>query len=86
MLALHRVLTADGWVPFDDVSGLPAALEQADADARAAGTEQPDSTNFAGAGYRSDDGRFMLQLGFRSFDIYTGRPAPALGLDAASTR
>ncbi len=76
MVALDRALTADGWQPFDEVSGLPAALERAEEDARATGGEPPNSSNFAGAGYRSDDGRFHLQLGFQNFDIYTGLPAP----------
>lgn len=78
MLALDRALTADGWQPFDEVSGLPAALERADADARATGGEPPNSSTFAGAGYRSDDGLVYLNLGFRNFDIYTGQPAPEL--------
>jgi hypothetical protein len=75
LLALDRALTADGWLPFDDVSGLPAALERADADARATGADPPNSSTFSGTGYRSADGRFYLQLGFRTFDIYTGLPA-----------
>jgi hypothetical protein len=75
LLALDRALTADGWLPFDDVSGLPAALERADADARATGADPPNSSTFSGTGYRSADGRFYLQLGFRNFDIYTGLPA-----------
>ena len=78
LLALDRALTADGWLPFDDVSGLPAALERADGVARAAGAEQPNGSTFTGAGYRSDDGRFQLQLGFQNFDIYTGLPEPDL--------
>jgi peptidoglycan/xylan/chitin deacetylase (PgdA/CDA1 family) len=78
MVALHGALTADGWQPFDEFSGLPVALDRADEDARAAGAERPDSRNFAGTGYRSVDDRFHLQLGFQNFDIYTGLPAPAL--------
>ena len=79
MLALHRALTADGWQPFDEVSGLPVALERAEEDARATGGEPPNSSTFAGAGYRSDDGRFNLDLGFRNFDVYTGLPTSELG-------
>jgi hypothetical protein len=78
MLALDRALTANGYQPFDEYSGLPRALERADEDARAAGLEPPDSSTFPGAGYRSDDGLFHLDLGFQNFDIYTGLPAPEL--------
>ena len=78
MLALDRALTADGWLPFDDVSGLPEALERADADARATGADPPNSAQFTGTGYRSADGRFYLSLGFQNFDIYTGLPASEL--------
>ncbi len=78
MLALDRALTANGYQPFDEFSGLPQALERAEDDARAAGLEPPSSSTFPGAGYRSDDGRFHLDLGFRNFDIYTGLPAPEL--------
>jgi hypothetical protein len=79
MLALHRALTADGWQPFDEVSGLPVALERAEEDARATSGEPPNSSNFAGTGYRSADGLFYLNLGFRDFDVYTGLPASELG-------
>ena len=79
MLALHRALTADGWQPFDEVSGLPVALERAEEDARRPVGSRRTAAHFAGAGYRSDDGRFYLDLGFRNFDVYTGLPASELG-------
>ncbi len=78
MLALDRALTANGYQPLDEFSGLPEALERADGDARLAGVPPPTSGTFPGAGYRSADGRFFLQLGFQNFDIYTGLPAPEL--------
>jgi hypothetical protein len=78
LLALDGALTAAGWQPVDEVSGLPAALELADADARATGGEPPTSSSFAGGWYRSDDGRFNLNLGFANFETYTGLPAPRL--------
>ena len=81
MVALHRALTADGWQPRDEFSGLPEALERADEDARAAGAEQSAIPDLRGAGYRSADGRFALDLSFRYFEQYTGQPAPVLGAD-----
>lgn len=81
MTALHRALLADGWQPRDEFSGLPEALERVEEDSRLAGTGQPAITDFTGAGYRSADGRFSLELSFRSFDLYTGRPAPELAAD-----
>ena len=46
---------------------------------RCGAADQP--RDFRGRGYRSADGRFQLHLGFRSFDIYTGLPAPELADD-----
>lgn len=81
MVALHRALTVDGWQPRDELSGLPEALERADEDARAAGAEQSAIPDIRGAGYRSADGRFTLDLSFQYFEQYTGQPAPELAPD-----
>ena len=81
ILALHQALTADGWQPQDEFSGLPGALERADESARVSGEEGLASSEVPVAGYTSADGRFYLLVGFRNFDIYIGLPAPDLADD-----